>query len=43
MEQALSATEAGKKRLEAAEERLNAKLAREVEEADARPERGLGA
>ena len=42
MEQALSATDAGRKRLEAAEERMNAKLAKEVEEADARPEGGIG-
>jgi hypothetical protein len=43
MEQALATTEAGQKRLKAAEERVNTRLAKEVEEADARPERGIAA
>ena len=40
MEQTLATTEAGQKRLNAAEGRMNTRLAKEVEEADARPERG---
>ena len=43
MEQALATTEAGKKRLEAAEERINTRLAKAVEDSDARPERGIEA
>jgi len=43
MGQALATTEAGQKRLRAAEERLNTRLAKEVEGADARPERGIEA
>ena len=38
MEEALQTTEEGRKRLAAAEERMNQRLAKEVEEADARPE-----
>ena len=43
MEQALATTEEGCERLAAAEERINQKLAKQVEESDARPERGIGA
>ena len=43
MEVALATTEAGRKRLAAAEERINQRLAKEVEESDARPERGIEA
>ncbi len=41
MEAALATTEDGQRRLAVAEERMNQKLAKEVEEADARPERGI--
>ena len=41
METALATTEAGQKRLAAAEGRKNQRLAQEIEEADARPERGI--
>lgn len=40
MEQALATTEAGQQRLAVAEDRMNQRLAKEIEEADARPERG---
>jgi hypothetical protein len=43
MEQGLATTEEGRERLAAAEERINQKLAKQVEESDARPERGIGA
>jgi hypothetical protein len=43
MEEALATTEAGRIRLAAAEERVNQKLAKGIEEADARPERGIEA
>ena len=43
MEQALQTTEEGQNRLAAAEERMNLRLAKEVEESDVRPERGIEA
>ena len=43
MEQALATTETGQKMLDVADERMNHKSAEEMEEADARPERGIGA
>ena len=43
MEQGLATTEEGRERLAAAEERINQKLAKQVEESDVRPERGIGA
>ena len=43
METALATAEAGRKRLAAAEERINQRLAKEIEESDARPERGIEA
>ena len=41
MEEALATTEEGRRRLEEAEERANQRLAKEVEESDVRPERGI--
>ena len=41
MEQALATTEEGRARLAAAEERINQKLAKEIEVADVPPEGGL--
>ena len=41
MEEALATTEEGRRRLEEAEERANQRLAKEVEESDIRPERGI--
>ena len=43
MEEALATTDEGKQRLATAEERTNQRLAKHVEEADVRPERGIGA
>ena len=43
METSLATTESGQKRLDAAEERMNQRLAKAVEEADVRPERGIEA
>ena len=43
MEQASATTEAGQKRLDAAEGRMNRRLANDIEEVDADPERGIGA
>lgn len=43
MGRALATTEAGQKRLDTAEESMNQRLVTEVEEADARPERGIEA
>ena len=41
MEEALATTEEGQRRLATAEGRANQRMAKEIEEADARPERGV--